>query len=211
MTVEVFQLFYFDRSGAACTRRIDIHQDAVTFVQLVQFLSNPDLSTLGFDPNVYWDDDQRYMDILSGERVIKYSVESILFQHPAIFGSNTTCWVARETGTKARVVIKDKWRGEGCDSEADLLVTAREAAIPGVTCLLAVDETCAAEGVLTTPLLRQSQCLNTAADKNYVFSRIVVQLCGPSIRHFRSGLHMLQTFRDSIQCMFFFHSLLPLC
>jgi len=119
-----------------------------------------------------------------------------------MFGTGNTCWIAQEVGTKKKVVIKDKWHEEGCDSEADLLLAAGEAAVRGVACLLAVDETFSAKQPLTTSLLRQSQCLDTTSNKNQVFSRIVLEIYGPSIQHFRSGLQLLQAFRDSIQSMF---------
>ena len=203
MTIDGVQLFYFDRAGAVHTETIDIHQDAVTFVTLIRFLANPDLSTLGFDPKVYWDGTQRQMDILSGDRIIKYDVDRVLFHHSVMFGAGTTCWVAREAETRKEVVIKDKWCGEDCDSEADLLIAAGEAAIAGVACLLAVDETFAAEKHLTTSSLRQRQGLETTADNNQAFCRIVLDLCAPTIQHFRSGLQLVQAFRDSIQSRLF--------
>ena len=200
VTVDTFQLFYFDRSGAVHTETIDIHQDAVTFVQLVRFLANPDLSTLGFDPKVYWVGDRRHIDILSGDRVIKYDIDHIMFQHPNIFGSGTTCWLARQVGTETQVVIKDKWRGDEFCPEADLLTAAEEAAVPGMARLLAVDETFTSQdGLLTTSLLRYSQGPDGAEQRNRLFSRIVVELVGPSIRHFKSGVQLLQAFRDSIE------------
>ena len=101
------------------------------------------------------------------------------------------------------MVIKDKWCGEDCDSEADLLVASREAAIPGVTCLVAVDETFAGEKHLTTSSLRQSQGLETTAANYQAFCRIVLDLSAPTIQHFRSGLQLVQAFRDSIQSMLF--------
>ena len=203
VTVDEFQLFYFDRSGAVEIETIDIHQDAVIFVQLVRFLAHPNLSTLGFDPRVYWDGDQRHIDILSGDCVIKYDIDNLMFQHRAIFGSGTICWVARETGTKTQVVIKDKWRGEEFGPEADLLTAAEAAGTPGIACLLVIDEAFVGGQCLTTSSLRESQYLDVTEHKNRVFSRVVLELYGPSIRNFKSGLQLLQAFRDSIESTFF--------
>ena len=199
MTVDGFQLFYFDRSGVVLTERIDIHQDAITLVHIICFLANPELSTLGFDPNVYWEGRQRRMDILSDNRVTKYEVDRVMSQHPAMFGTATTCWVAREVGTKDQVVIKDEWRGEEFSSEAYLLTVAEEAGAPGLARLLAVDENFATQGGLTTSSLRECQGLDRTEHTKRVFSRIVMELYGPSVRHFKSGLQLLQAFRDSIE------------
>lgn len=106
----MIQLFYFDRAGAVQSETVDIHEDALTFIRLVRFLANPNLSTLGFDLQVYWDGDKRQIEIQSGDRVVQYNVDLILFQQPAIFGLGTTCWIARQAGTKKRVVIKDQRR-----------------------------------------------------------------------------------------------------
>jgi len=201
VTVDAFQLFYFDRSGAVHTEIVDIHEEAVTFVQLVRFLASPDLAALGFDPKLYWNGDRRHIDILSGDRVIKYDVDHIMSQNPVIFGGGTTCWIVREAGTTTQLVIKDKWQGEQFGPEADLLAAAAGAGVRGTPRLLAVDETYNTQDGdgLTITSLRKSQDLHGTKHKNRMFSRMVLELYGPSIRHFKSGLQLLQAFRDSIE------------
>ena len=200
----MFQFFYFDRSGVSLIETVDIHQNAITFVQLVRFLANPDLSTLGFDPKLYWEGNQRRVDIVNGSRTVKYQVDCVMSHGPAMFGSGTTCWVAREVGTRTQLVIKDNWHGGEFVGEAELLTAAKEAGVPGMTGTLVVDESYTAEKSLTTSLLRQGQGLGSIGHENRVFSRIVMDPYGPSIRHFKSGLNLLQAFRDSIESTFYF-------
>jgi len=100
---------------------------------------------------------------------------------------------------KTPVLIKDKWRGEGWEAEADLLAISDNADVSGVPRLLTVDETYPTAAPLTTTTLRRNQGLDTSGHENRVFSRFVIELHNSSISHFKSGLQFLQAFRNAIQ------------
>ena len=198
VTHDTFQLFLFDRSGAIRSTALNIHDEAAMFVRLVRFLVNPDLVPLGFDPSIFWEQGKRYIEILSGTGIVKYEVEGVLYQNPVMFDRGTTCWSARQAGArKELVVIKDGWRDGDLAGEVEFLNTAKDKKIPGVGRLLLRDDSFATSP-LTIILLRQRQGLSVTGFKNRVFTRIVLEHYGPPIRHFTSGLHLLQILRDAI-------------
>jgi len=168
------------------------------FVQILQFLANPDLVSLGFDPSIYWDRGRRYIDVLSGTRTVKYELERVLYQSSTMFGRCTTCWSVREGGAgQEMAVIKDGWREDDLADEVEFLKVVDEENIPGVARLLLQDDAFAASP-LTIHSLRQRQGLPITGVKNRRFTRAVLERYGPSIRHFTSGLHLLQILRDVI-------------
>lgn len=198
VSLTAFQLFFFDRSGAVHTEKLDIHQDALTFVRVVRFLIKPDLDTLGFDPKFYWDGNQRQIKVFSGGKVTKYHLEDIVSQDYTMHSKNTICWVGRRAGKGKQFLIKDKWNEEEWSEEADMLIVARDARVPGVSQLVAIDETFPATKPMSTSLLRQQHKILIPEARNLVFSRTVLELHGSPICCFESGLQLLQAFRDSI-------------
>jgi len=169
---------------------------------VVQFLASPDLVSLGFDSSIFWDQGKRYIEVLSGRRTTKYEVEGVLYRSSSMFGRCSTCWSVRDTGTRELVVIKDGWHDDDLDEEADFLKLTNEGKVPGVARLILRDESFTTSP-LTTNSIRQRQGLSVSEFTDRVFTRIVLQQYGPTIRHFTSGLHLLQIMRDAIYSRFY--------
>ena len=112
---------YFDRGGAVQCTPLDIYAHVETLVQIICMLGDPDLSKLGFDPSMYWDDGQRYVDIKGvapGPRKVasvKYEIERVVFQRPQLIERGTTCWTVKKVEGDERVLMKDTWQEEGRD------------------------------------------------------------------------------------------------
>jgi len=188
---------YFDRSGAVESVPLDIHAGAMQLVQIIRMLGDNDLSGLGFDPSIYWSNGHRFVDVArttSGSRKpapLQYQIESVLFQRPRMVERGTTCWVVKDFGSGESLLMKDAWQDED-QGEEDFLTLANEKAIAGVGKLLFVDNTRTSD----ISSLRGEECIATANHRNRVFRRLFLELQGPSIRHFDSGVHLLQALRD---------------
>lgn len=201
---ETFQLFLFDRSGPVQSSRVNIHRDAKVFVGVVRLLSDPDLSTLGFDPAIFWDKNERYVEVnFKVEeclKVMKFKIEHILFRARGLYGRGTVCWIVRDLKSGNRVVMKDSWRSKNCKEEVDILSSLKPGEHPEIGRLeiLLVDDSFA-EQPLSTASIRADQCVTAGIHNNRVFSRILLEL-RPSIRHFQTGLQLLQGLRDAVQC-----------
>ena len=200
---------YFDRSGAVECMPLNIHANAVQLVQVVRMLGDHNLYNLGFDPSIYWEDGRRYVDVMGqapGARKAsprKYEIERVLFQRPELVDSGTTCWVVKEVGGIESVLMKDTWQDEG-QREEDFLSFTDMRGISGVGKLLVVDKT-RVKKPLSISTLRVDQGAPTTGHKNRMFARLVLELQGPSIRHFDSGLQLLQGLRDAVDGMSFRH------
>ena len=192
-----FQVFYFDRSGVVHSTVLDLNRDAVTLVQFIRMLGNPDISSLGFDPTLYWENGRQYVDIATNSSAIKYEIDRVLFQRPSLFQSGTLCWVIREVGSEAQVLMKDNWSDNDLTPESDTLSLLAERNIPGVSRLLHVDSSYV-DHRLTINALRAGQCITGGEHKERVFSRIILELHGPSVQQCQTGLQMLRALRDAI-------------
>jgi len=197
---------YFDRGGVVESAPLDIHANADRLVQLVRMLGDHDLGNLGFDPSVFWDNGRRYVNVLYqalGARKFssrKYEIERVIFQRPQLFDRGTTCWVVREVGTTQSVLMKDIWE-EG--QREDFLTFVTKRGVSGVRKLLGVDKTWF-RSPLTISSLRLGQSIRSTGRESRIFSRALLELQGPSIRHFDSGLQLLQVLRDAVQGKFLF-------
>ena len=198
---------YFDRSGAVECMPLNIHANAAQLVQVVRMLGDHDLYTLGFDPSIYWEDGRRYVDVMGqapGARKVssrKYEIEQVLFQRPLLMDRGTTCWVVKEVGGTESLLMKDTWQDDG-RREREFLTFANKRGISGVRKLLFVDKTRAGKP-LSISTLRLDQSIPIIAHRERTFSRLLLELQGPSIRHFDSGLQLLQGLRDAVDGMSF--------
>ena len=211
LSADLFQLFLFDRNGAVQSSSLNIHSDSVAFVQAIRFLASPCLANVGFDPSVYWENGSQFIDITSrlddSLVSVKYQVDSVLFRNPPFNGCGTVCWGVRRFGQDELFVVKDIWRREdGGDLDEDFLAISARKAIPGVIKLLLVDQTFK-ERPFSTAAHRRAQGLATSDAQNLSFFRLVFERAGPSIRHFKSGLQLLQALRTAIDSMSLFISI----
>ena len=165
-------------------------------------LGDRDLSKLGFDTSIYWENGRRYVNVMGqapGARRVglrKYEIESVLSQRQELVDHGTTCWMVKEVGGDESVLMKDIWRDEG-QKEEDFLVHAKKGEIVGVRKLLFVDKSWTKKP-LSISALRLDQGIPVASRKERIFSRLILELQGPSIRHFDSGLQLLQGLRDAV-------------
>ena len=198
---------YFDRSGAVECAPLNINANAVQLVQVVRMLGDHNLHNLGFDPSIYWEDGRRYVDVmgqlLGAQKASsrKYEIEQVLFQRPLLIDRGTTCWAVKEVGGTESVLMKDTWQDDG-RSEKEFLTFANNRGISGVRRLLVVDATRASKP-LSISTLRFDQSIPISTHRERTFSRLLLELEGPSIRHFDSGLQLLQGLRDAVDSMFF--------
>jgi len=200
-----FQLVYFDRSGAVECMPLDIHLNAVQLVQTIRMMGDRDLSMLGFDPSVYWENGRRYVDVMGrtpGTRKVslrKYEIEHIIYQRPQLLGSGTTCWVVKAVGGVESVLMKDTWRDEG-HNEEEFLTLANKQNILGVVKLHIIDQSRTRTGAPSISSLRHDQ--HIAVTGNRLFSRLILELQRPSVTHFDSGIHLLRGLRDAVSGTF---------
>ena len=202
LTPKHFQLFLFDRHGVVKSESLNINEDAVQFVQAIRLLAESNLSTMGFDPTIYWEDGIQCVDIVDGVEgipvTVKYVIDRIISQKTTISGSGTLCWGLRTAGGGDHYVMKDIWRTDGDGREEDFLFAIEQAGLNGVTKLHLVDDSFA-KGGLSIASLRRGQGLMGEVSDNRTFSRLIFEASGPSICHFKSGLQLLQALRAVIQ------------
>lgn len=207
------QLVYFDRSGAVECLPVDIHEDAVQLVQIIRLLGDPDLTRLGFDPSMYWENGQRYVD-LTGTRpgsrkhlTFKYEVQRVRFQRRPLVQDGMIIWLVKEVGSEERVFMKCIWHLEGSD-ERGLLAVAQKRSMEGVSNLRLVERT---HPTISISSLRRDQCLDGDEQIERSLSRIIIdEYPGPSITKFESGLQMVQALRDAINGTFLFSCFLQI-
>jgi len=199
---ETFQLFFFDRTGAVQSSRVDIHQGAKVLVGVVRLLSDPDLSILGFDPDIFWEKNERYVKVnyraQEGLKVKKFKIEHVLYRTSDVYGRGTVCWIVCDPKSGYRVVMKDSWRDKNSREEVGILTdfSGKHLEI-GRRKVVFVDESFV-KYPLSTASIRADQGVIDIGPNNRFFSRIAMELL-PSIRHFQSSLHLLQGFRDAVQ------------
>lgn len=209
VSLNTFRLFGFDRYGAFRVKAFDIHENASLFVRIIQLISSPDINSLGFDSEVQWEGASQRINVTEDGKTVEYEVENAFVEHPAMYGTGATYWFARESGTENRVLIKDKWCRRIYSSrevtEGDLIATVSDNDLPGVARLLSVDERSR-----TIKSLRQSIGISSHEFRSPVFTRVVLQRHGRTIRHFESGRQLLYAFRDAIHGVHHFYPLILL-
>jgi len=132
--------------------------------------------------------------------IVGYEVEDAFVEDPFMYGTAATYWFAREPGTGQDVLVKDKWSGKLYANrevvEADIRGAVVENDLPGVARLVSADETSR-----TIASLRQNLGIGHYKGQRLVFTRVVLEREGQTIRHFESGLQLLCALRDAIQSM----------
>ena len=103
----------FDRSESFHTVKINIHEEAATFVRIVLARCSDDRA-VGFDTSIYWENDQRYLRSLDEiQQVITYTLSKreTLFYRRTSRGRGTICRRGVDNKNRA-VIIKDAWRSK---------------------------------------------------------------------------------------------------
>ena len=195
VTEQNVQLFHFDRSGVLHTVKINIHEEAATFVRIVLGICSDD-GAVGFDTSIYWDRDSRCLRTLDeNQQVIKVTLskQGPSFYRRTIRGRGTICWLGEDD--KGRVVIiKDAWRSKDRSPEWELLKKVK--GLEGVGQMLGWEE-----NGQTTAKLRgfNHEKFSIFVDfRDRMFSRITMEAYGQTIKHFQSREQLIYVFRDAV-------------
>ena len=195
MTEKKVQLFHFDRSGAFHTVRIDIHEEAATFVRMVLGICSDD-KAVGFDTSIYWEGKKRYVRTLDeNQREMKITLlkQDIMFFRRTIRGRGTFCRPGVDDKNRL-VIIKDAWRSKDRSPEWELLKKVK--GLAGVGQMLGWEE----DG-LTTAKLRDFDHEKLSIFVNFrdrIFYRIIMDAYGRTIENFRSREEFIYAFRDAV-------------
>lgn len=202
-------LHIYDRSGVLRSSAIDIHEDPATFVRIILGVSTvgSDTRYSPFDPRVRWKLNHEYPTITVKNNAlkhnVKYKITGTKFFCKAIRGRATHCVNAQAEidGKVVAVLIKDAWRS--CDRAAEWELFKKIQGLDGVGQILAYDEN---ENKTNT---FRRHILATFCDEDdseqpseRIFSRLVLQPYGRSIRHFNSKLQLLEAFYDAVAGMY---------
>ncbi|PPQ94988.1 hypothetical protein CVT25_003740 [Psilocybe cyanescens] len=123
-----------------------------------------------------------------------YDVTNMRFVRRTVTGRGTVCWDAVDAETGQAVLIKDSWRYSRRIAEWKLLMQTKD--MDGVGQMIAFEDRSQSSIVH----FRHFICYGfpRSYSHNRIFSRIVLQAYGQSIRHFDSKLHLLYAFRDAV-------------
>ncbi|CAA7262391.1 unnamed protein product [Cyclocybe aegerita] len=193
ITEERVFLLQFDRNGVLRTQSFDIHKKPKDFIYLILLVSSPDCATLGFDTNVYWKEDKRYITTLNenGERVEYEIINSKpFFQRRTIRGRGTLCWLVQANGIMR--IVKDSWQAKGRDPEHNLLQKVE--GLPGVGQMIAFEP----ENLSIAKLRGMEGQGFPDGMANRLFRRIILQAYGNPIHKFSSRMQLLCAFRDAV-------------
>lgn len=200
LTQEICHLFHFDRSGAQYSQPINIHDNPALLIRLILGLSSYDERVLGFDPAVRWD--IREGRKVSGAVTIsaadgtqrEFTLCDVhpVFRRYNIRGRGTTGWSAiGDDGV--HVFIKDSWRPDETGPEYNVLKHTRD--VDAAAHMIAYEA-----GQVTTADLRANGVGGWSMEgfSNRTSTRVVVEMCGQSILHFKSQWQLFAAIRDAI-------------
>ena len=116
------EFLLWDRAGVVVSERLDYHTDALLFCHMLRCLVTWDDHQLGFDPNVFYRNEQ--LHILTREPA-EYVVEETLVRSYTIRSRGSTCWRVRkldaEDAPGAPYLIQDSWVENGMGTEETIL------------------------------------------------------------------------------------------
>lgn len=188
-------LYVFNRSGLYYSSSIDIHLEPHTFVRLILGISCLKGSIAGFDGDVFFKNDERYIRTKDANKdPVEYAVvnnkngwPAPFFDKRTITGRGTCCWLAVEAnnGTCNKLVIKDAWRSTERAEEWELM---KDAGIDGVAQMVAFED----------DLFRTSS-LSDVTVGYLILSRLTLELYGKSVESSANKSQLLNAFRDTLR------------
>ncbi|KAF8889425.1 hypothetical protein CPB84DRAFT_1785548 [Gymnopilus junonius] len=193
-------LYMFDRSGVQISIPVNIHQDPVTFIRFILGIASPDDEVIGFNTNIYWEGETRYLKVVDsneGEITYELSDPCPIFSRYFIRSRGTTCWKAIDPKTGDAVLIKEAWRTTMRMSETEFLEEIKNLALPGVVQMLAFQ----ADENDTTAKMRgvdPDSLTHSRVFRSRSFTRIVFVDGGRPIVEFDSKGEVLYALRDAI-------------
>ncbi|KII94516.1 hypothetical protein PLICRDRAFT_96492 [Plicaturopsis crispa FD-325 SS-3] len=212
MHENAIRVFMFDRCGVVRSDWVDYHAEPETFVRIVLALTLDDAPALGFDPNVHWEDEDRYINIAPGSaasglyRVAhpkrKHTGHPFWFRQ-TIRGRGAVCWRVElpVDGAPPKVlVIKDSWRPVHRLAEWEFLQAAKN--FKGVGQMVGYDPN--AEWKVSSlrfgdsydgkmPL---SDTKTPVIDRQ--FSRVILNCYGKPLEYFKTRMELLCAFYDAV-------------
>ncbi|KAJ3501282.1 hypothetical protein NLJ89_g9407 [Agrocybe chaxingu] len=166
-------LLQFDRNGVLRCKDVNIHEKPQDLVYLILLVCSPDHSVLGFDTNVYWRGQKRYIKALGEEnKLVEYEVVN---SYPS----------------GRRRVIKDAWHRLTASRENEMLERVKG--------LKYVSQIVACEEIYTLASLRGMRgkpLPGGLTDK--VLRRLVLEAHGTPIWQFKTPKQFLGAFRDAV-------------
>ena len=185
MTEQKVQLFHFDRSGVLHhTVKINIHEEAATFVRIVLGICSDD-GAVGFDTSIYGELDKRCLRTLDENQQVN---KVTLSKRGPLFYRRTI----RGRDDKGRVVIiKDAWRSKDRSPELELLKKVK--GLKGVGQILGWEE-----DELTTAKLRGFDHEKFVNFRDRILAQITMEAYGQTINHFQSREELIYVFRDAV-------------
>jgi len=199
---------------------VNIHAKPVIFIQCICFIIGLDLSKVGFDPSVHYEDNgsQQRIKVLhvevstpahpgSGicaEKLVTYEVAKLqVVSHTrSIRGPGVVVRDAKEPGVNgAEVRIVDRWVHERREKEVEIYKRAVEAGVKGLVPIKAAQKidanvsTAAVRCVIDTDFHQNDGQLFP----NLVLARVVLEGGYRSITHFKSHMELLEAYRESVK------------
>ncbi|CAA7262942.1 unnamed protein product [Cyclocybe aegerita] len=200
MTEKQAFLLQFDRNGVFRSLPVDIHKEPEKFVYFILLVCSPDPSVLGFDTNIYWRGDKRYIEMFDTDDTdtrarIEYEILRV-DGRPFIFrrnirGRGTVCWKVKDPTGKVRI-IKDSWQADGRALEKDLLKKVQ--GLKGVGQMVACEDDRPSIEVLRG---MEGHDLPDGISDRFP-RRLVLEAYGNTIDNFTSRTQFLCAFRDAV-------------
>ncbi|KAK7044798.1 hypothetical protein R3P38DRAFT_2508887 [Favolaschia claudopus] len=201
----------FDRAGCYYTHKINYHEQAKFFVKLVLLVASFDEELIGYDTTVYWANEKRFLSMCapvtyhSGTQDWKANSTEMLFDledrpmfsRHTIRSRGTVCWSASYGGNT--YIIKDYWRADGREIEADFLKEL--VGVRGVGQMFAFEN--------DRESIKEARGFNDESDMHSdsttrttvlgrSFMRIVVHRHGSTLEQAHSPLVLLRAIRDIV-------------
>jgi hypothetical protein len=200
LTENNVHLYHFDRSGGFYTSKINIHNDARTFVRLVVGLNSLDESSIGFDDSIKWTiQDGRKLGgtlttLRSDNTKIKYNLSKVdpVITFYDICGRGTQYWSVSDPTTGDKLLVKDCWKAEDRVPEYEHL--EQLTGVQGVAQMISFERN---RG--ETKDFRATGATSYDDFHNRIAVRIVMSSYGESIVTFKSPMELLCAFRDAIK------------
>ncbi|KAJ3514129.1 hypothetical protein NLJ89_g2549 [Agrocybe chaxingu] len=200
MTERQAFLLQFDRNDVFRSLPVDIHKEPVKFIYLILLVCSPDPSVPGFDTNIYWRGDKRYIETFDIDGTdtrarIEYEIlradgRPFIFRRN-IHGRGTVCWKVKDPTGKVRI-IKDSWQADGRALEKDLLKKVQ--GLKGVGQMVACEDDRPSIEVLRG---MEGHKLPDGISDRFP-RRLVLEAYGNTIDNFTSRTQFLCAFRDAV-------------
>ncbi|KAJ2915914.1 hypothetical protein MD484_g4502, partial [Candolleomyces efflorescens] len=211
--------FHFDRSGIHRGIICGYHHHNIhAFIRLILGLCSLDEEVLGLDPSFQWKLDdkgrkaQGILSITDHDTMVtkKFELHAVrpMFLKRHIHGPGTVCWLVRDHESNRLLLVKDNWRSQ---YSSDATVTTPEyeqlkkcRKLEGVVQMILYEadhvgwETKDLGVMDYAPPDGKHPRFRRPCAQNRILSRVLTELYGQDISHFKSEKQLLCALRDAI-------------